>query len=178
MQLAFPLAGFTAPHGEVDHALNLHGHLVLMMRMVCLPLQLLRGSTNLTKVTLSPLSACPKLQTLDLFGCSKLKTLLIQSSSLTSLNISGCSGLTKVRRNDFLRPQDKCLAVLVGVKLHGLTQSQGYCTLLALQPPGCIVTRLALLCIGWLCPTSLKDIVLHNVPNLHLAFGCGSSQLP
>eukprot|EP00891_Asterochloris_glomerata_P000628 jgi/Astpho2/628/fgenesh1_pm.00013_%23_18_t len=57
---------------------------------------LLRGSTNLTKVTLSPLSACPKLQTLDLSGCSKLRTLLIQSSSLTSLNISGCSALTKV----------------------------------------------------------------------------------
>ena len=43
----------------------------------------------------------------------------------------------------------------VGVKLHGLTQSQGRCKLLARQPPGCIVTRLAFFCIRWLGPTSL-----------------------
>ena len=101
MQQALPLADCKAPHGEIEHAPNLHGHSVSSTRLVRLPLQLLRGSTNLTKVTLSPLSACPKLQTLDLFGCSKLKTLLIQSSSLTSLNISGCVGLTKVRRDAF-----------------------------------------------------------------------------
>ena len=95
----------------------MHGHPALSTGLVCLPLQLLRGSINLTKVTLSPLSACPKLQTLDLSGCSKLRTLLIQSASLTSLNISGCSGLTKVGRKDFLRPQEKCLSVLVGAKL-------------------------------------------------------------
>ena len=117
-----PLAEFKEAKGGFQHAPNVHGHPALSTRLVCLPLQLLRGSTNLTKVTLSPLSACPKLQTLDLFGCSKLRTLLIQSASLTSLNISGCSGLTKVRREDFLRPQEKCLSVLVGAKLHSLTR--------------------------------------------------------
>ncbi len=156
MQLALPLAEFKAPHGEFENAPSLRGHPSSLTKLVCLPLQLLRGSTNLTKVTLSPLSACPKLQTLDLSGCSKLRTLLIQSSSLTSLNISGCSALTKVRRDDFLRPQEKCLPVLVAVKLHGLTQSQCYCTLLALQPSGCCMTRLAFFCTRWLGPASFK----------------------
>ena len=156
MQLALPLAEFKAPHGEFENAPSLRGHPSSLTKLVCLPLQLLHGSTNLTKVTLSPLSACPKLQTLDLSGCSKLRTLLIQSSSLTSLNISGCSALTKVRRDDFLRPQEKCLPVLVAVKLHGLTQSQCYCALLALQPSGCCMTRLAFFCTRWLGPASFK----------------------
>lgn len=62
----------------------------------CNVLQELRGSLNVTKMVISPATACPKLAHLDLFGCPKLTSILIQSQSLLTLNLTNCTQLTKV----------------------------------------------------------------------------------
>ena len=54
-----------------------------------------RGSANLTQFILSPVSACPKLQMLDLHNCQELKFVLIQSNTLEFLNLSRCTKLNK-----------------------------------------------------------------------------------
>jgi len=55
----------------------------------------LRGSTNLTQFVLSPVTSCPKLQTLDLQNCQTLNFVLIQSMTLEFLNLSRCAALQK-----------------------------------------------------------------------------------
>lgn len=59
-------------------------------------LQELRGSINVSKLVMSPVTACPKLAHLDLYGCPKLSHVLIQSQSLLTLNLTSCTHLTKV----------------------------------------------------------------------------------
>lgn len=66
-------------------------------RRQCLMLQALRGSVNLSKVIMSPAAACPKLAHVDLYGCPKLTNVLIQSQSLSTLKLSNCSQLVKVK---------------------------------------------------------------------------------
>lgn len=56
----------------------------------------LHASSNLRNFVLSPGTACPKLTTLDLGGCSSLSYVLVQSHSLNSLSLTGCAALKKV----------------------------------------------------------------------------------
>lgn len=51
---------------------------------------------NLRQFVLSPTSSCPVLERLHLSGCPNLEYVLVQSSSLTQLDLSGCEALTKV----------------------------------------------------------------------------------
>lgn len=53
------------------------------------------GSSNLTKVVISPLTCCTKLADLDLSACASLDYVLIQSNSLLALNLRGCRNLSK-----------------------------------------------------------------------------------
>ncbi len=56
----------------------------------------LHESTNLRNFVLSPGTACPKLTTLSLDGCTSLSYVLIQSQSLTTISLKGCGALRKV----------------------------------------------------------------------------------
>lgn len=53
-------------------------------------------SLNLHNFILSPMGACPKVVDLDLSRCPTLQYVLIQSSTLRTLQLSGCNSLTKV----------------------------------------------------------------------------------
>jgi hypothetical protein len=44
------------------------------------------------------LGACPALEDLDLSGCPSLEYVLLQSHSLTTVNLSNCGALSKVGR--------------------------------------------------------------------------------
>ena len=46
-----------------------------------------RGSSNLTKVVASPTDCLPRLHTLDISSCPALDFVLVQSDSLTSINL-------------------------------------------------------------------------------------------
>lgn len=59
-------------------------------------LQALRGATSVTKFVMSPMSACPKLAHVDLYGSPKLSFVLIQSQTLQSLDLTHCTGVKKV----------------------------------------------------------------------------------
>ena len=54
------------------------------------------GCPNLHRMVLSPSKACPKLNSIDLSGCTGLKYVLLQSASLQSVNLSDCPALAKV----------------------------------------------------------------------------------
>lgn len=56
----------------------------------------LSGSSNLHKVMLSPMTACPKLNEVNLNNCRALDYVLIQSQSATRIDISKCGAVTKV----------------------------------------------------------------------------------
>jgi hypothetical protein len=51
---------------------------------------------NLRTFVLSPQSACPALDSIHLAGCPRLEYVLIQSSSLTHLDLSDCESAGKV----------------------------------------------------------------------------------
>lgn len=55
----------------------------------------LKGSSNLHKFVLSPLTSCPKLTELDLSNCDNLEYVLLQSQSLRTLSIRKCTNLNK-----------------------------------------------------------------------------------
>jgi hypothetical protein len=57
----------------------------------------LKDCPNLHKVVLSPGTACPKLASLDLSGCTALQYVLVQSHSLQTLDLRNDAALTKVR---------------------------------------------------------------------------------
>lgn len=71
-------------------------------------LQELRGSINVSKLVMSPVTACPKLAHLDLYGCPKLSHVLIQSQSLLTLNLTSCTHLTKVSQESNLASTSMC----------------------------------------------------------------------
>ena len=54
------------------------------------------GSSNLHNFVVSPATACPKLNEIDLSECSSLEYALIQSQSVQTLTIKGCGSLQKV----------------------------------------------------------------------------------
>jgi len=54
------------------------------------------GSHNLRNVVVSPMASCPSLTELDLSRCGSLDYVMVQSESLKTLRIVGCSELTKV----------------------------------------------------------------------------------
>jgi hypothetical protein len=56
----------------------------------------LKGCPNLHQVVLSPIDACPALTTLDFSNCCGLKYVLIQSMSISQINLSNNTELTKV----------------------------------------------------------------------------------
>jgi len=56
----------------------------------------LRGSVNVTKVSMSPSTSCPSLEDVDMNSCRGLTHVLIQSNSLKALNLARCPKLTKV----------------------------------------------------------------------------------
>ena len=66
----------------------------------------LKGCPNLRNFVLSPTSSCPKLTTLNLSHCLGLEYVLVQSNSVQTIDVSGCSRLCTVRH-----PRDfyKCL---------------------------------------------------------------------
>jgi hypothetical protein len=51
----------------------------------------------LRRVVLSPMSSCPQLEALDLALCPSLEYVLLQSSSITRLDLHRCGALGKVR---------------------------------------------------------------------------------
>jgi hypothetical protein len=55
----------------------------------------LRGCGGLTRLVLSPASACPKLSSLDLSACGALAHVLLQSASLDTVLLSKCTHLGK-----------------------------------------------------------------------------------
>ena len=62
----------------------------------------MQGSPNLRQLVLSPVSACPKLTTLNISHCIGLRYVLVQSSSLQTIDLSNCPELTKARPPTFL----------------------------------------------------------------------------
>jgi hypothetical protein len=56
------------------------------------------GSSNLHKVVVSPMTACPNLVSLNLSQCATLEYIMLQSSSLKFFDAQGCGALVKVRR--------------------------------------------------------------------------------
>ena len=55
------------------------------------------GSSNLHKMVLSPMSACPNLVSLSLSQCATLEYVMLQSNSLKFFDAQGCGALVKVR---------------------------------------------------------------------------------
>jgi hypothetical protein len=56
-----------------------------------------RGAVYLRRLQLSPMTACPLLQTLNLSGCPALEYVLVQSQSLRTLELHKCPLLAKAR---------------------------------------------------------------------------------
>ena len=56
----------------------------------------LQHSSNLRNFVLSPMASCPKLTDLNLSGCSSLDYVMLQSPTLRTFDVRGCSKATKV----------------------------------------------------------------------------------
>lgn len=54
------------------------------------------GCPNLHHLVLSPVTACPKLATLDVSSCDGLRYVLLQSMSLQTIDLSNSPELVKV----------------------------------------------------------------------------------
>jgi hypothetical protein len=68
------------------------------------------------RVVLSPISSCPQLEALDLALCPSLEYVLLQSSSITRLDLHHCGALGKVGGRAC--PLQRCLVSCAGLG-HG-----------------------------------------------------------
>lgn len=57
----------------------------------------LAACRHLRSVSLSPATACPALESINLRACPSLQFVLIQSVSCRQLDLTGCEAVTKVR---------------------------------------------------------------------------------